>query len=155
MKELASTDIQSIQTMSDETLLEKTLNALQDMSDDDFLTKIADTEFIFKSTITPTEYFTSELNKNPDFNDMAKKLTKASILASIKGETDDSMLIDYAIALTVASKNEDTQEEDNQFSTDNTDDGFYTDDDESYDDEPSYNDDKPEYAEDDEGNSDI
>lgn len=155
MKELASTDIQSIQTMSDETLLEKTLSALQDMSDDDFLTKIADTEFIFKSTITPTEYFTSELNKNPDFNDMAKKLTKASILASIKGETDDSMLIDYAIALTVASKNEDTPEDDNQFSTDNTDDGFYTDDDESYDDEPSYDDDEPEYAEDDEGNSDI
>lgn len=155
MKELASTDIQSIQTMSDETLLEKTLSALQDMSDDDFLTKIADTEFIFKSTITPTEYFTSELNKNPDFNDMAKKLTKASILASIKGETDDSMLIDYAIALTVASKNEDTSEDDNQFSTDNTDDGFYTDDDESYDNEPSYDDDEPEYAEDDEGNSDI
>lgn len=155
MKELASTDIQSIQTMSDETLLEKTLSALQDMSDDDFLTKIADTEFIFKSTITPTEYFTSELNKNPDFNDMAKKLTKASILASIKGETDDSMLIDYTIALTVASKNEDTSEDDNQFSTDNTDDGFYTDDDESYDDEPSYDDDEPEYAEDDEGNSDI
>lgn len=154
MKELASTDIQSIQTMSDETLLEKTLSALQDMSDDDFLTKIADTEFIFKSTITPTEYFTSELNKNPDFNDMAKKLTKASILASIKGETDDSMLIDYAISLIVASKNEDTPEDENQFFTDNTDDGFDTDDDESYEDSPSYED-EPEYPEDDEGNSDI
>ena len=65
------------------------------------------------------------------------------------------MLIDYAIALTVASKNEDTPKDENQFFTDNTDDGFYTDDDESYEDEPSYDDDEPEYAEDDEGNSDI
>lgn len=159
MKELVSTDIQSIQNMSDETLMEKTLSALQDMSDTDFLTTIADTTFVFESAITPTEYFTSELNKNPDFNDEAKTSTKASILASIKGETDDSMLIDYAIALIVESKNEDTHEEEpeneNQFFTDNTDDGFYTDDDESYDDEPSYDDDEPEYAEDDEGNSDI
>lgn len=52
-------------------------------------------------------------------------------------------------------KNEDTPEDDNEFYTDNTDDGFYTDDDESYNDEPSYDDDEPEYAEDDEGNSDI
>lgn len=159
MKELVSTDIQSIQNMSDETLMGKTLSALQDMTDDEFLTTIADTTFIFESTITPTEYFTSELNKNPDFNDEAKTSTKASILASIKGETDDSMLIDYAIALIVESKNEDTHEEEpeneNQFFTDNTDDGFYTDDDESYDDELSYDDDEPEYAEDDEGNSDI
>lgn len=155
MKELVSTDIQSIQNMSDETLMGKTLSALQDMTDDEFLTTIADTTFIFESTITPTEYFTSELNKNPDFNGEAKTSTKASILASIKGDTDDSMLIDYAISLIVESKNEDTSEDDNQFSTDNTDDGFYTDDDESYDDEPSYDDDEPEYAEDDEGNSDI
>lgn len=155
MKERVSTDIQSIQNMSDETLMGKTLNALQNMSDDEFLTTIADTTFVFESTITPTEYFTSELNKNPDFNGEAKTSTKASILASIKGKTDDSMLIDYAIALTVASKNEDIPEDDNQFSTDNTDDGFYTNDDESYDDEPSYDDDEPEYAEDDEGNSDI
>lgn len=155
MRERVSTDIQSIQNMSDETLMEKTLSALQDMSDDAFLTTIADTEFAFDSNITPTEYFESELNKNTDFNDEAKTSTKASILASIKGETDDSMLIDYAIALTVASKNEDTPEDDNEFYTDNTDDGFYTDDDESYDDEPSYDDDEPEYAEDDEGNSDI
>lgn len=155
MKKLVSTDIQSIQSMSDDTLMRKTIGALQDMSDTDFLKTITDTTFIFKSTIKPTEYFTSELNKNPDFNDEAKTSTKASILASIKGKTDDSMLIDYAIALTVASKNEDTSEDDNQFSTDNTDDGFYTDDDESYDDEPSYDDDEPEYAEDDEGNSDI
>lgn len=125
------------------------------MSDNEFLTTIADTEFAFDANITPTEYFESELNKNTDFNDEAKTSTKASILASIKGETDDSMLIDYAIALTVASKNEDTPEEENQFFTDNTDDGFYTDDDESYNDEPSYDDDEPEYAEDDEGNSDI
>ena len=155
MKELVSTDIQSIQNMSDETLMGKTLSALQDMTDDEFLTTIADTTFIFESTITPTEYFTSELNKNPDFNGEAKTSTKASILASIKGDTDDSMLIDYAISLIVESKNEDTPEDDNQFSTDNTDDGFYTDDDESYNNEPSYDDDKPDYAEDDEGNSDI
>lgn len=155
MKERVSTDIQSIQNMSDETLMGKTLNALQNMSDDEFLTTIADTTFVFESTITPTEYFTSELNKNPDFNGEAKTSTKASILASIKGDTDDSMLIDYAISLIVASKNEDTPENENQFFTDNTDDGFYTDDDESYDNEPSYDDDEPEYAEDDEGNSDI
>lgn len=155
MKERVSTDIQSIQNMSDETLMGKTLNALQNMSDDEFLTTIADTTFVFESTITPTEYFTSELNKNPDFNGEAKTSTKASILASIKGDTDDSMLIDYAISLIVESKNENTPEDDNQFSTDNTDDGFYTDDDESYDDEPSYDDDEPDYAEDDEGNSDI
>ena len=155
MRERVSTDIQSIQNMSDETLMGKTLSALQNMSDNEFLTTIADTEFAFNANITPTEYFESELNKNTDFNDEAKTSTKASILASIKGETDDSMLIDYAIALTVASKNEDTPEDDNEFYTDNTDDGFYTDDDESYDDEPSYNDDEPEYAEDDEGNSDI
>lgn len=90
--------------MSDETLMGKTLSALQNMSDNEFLTTIADTEFAFDSNITPTEYFESELNKNTDFNDEAKTSTKASILASIKGETDDSMLIDYAIALTVASK---------------------------------------------------
>ena len=155
MKKLVSTDIQSIQSMSDDTLMRKTIGALQDMSDTDFLKTITDTTFIFESNITPTEYFTSELNKNPDFNDEAKTSTKASILASIKGETDDSMLIDYAIALTVASKNEDTLEDENQFFTDNTDDGFYTDDDESYEDEPSYDDDEPEYTEDDEGNSDI
>lgn len=154
MEERVSTDILTIQNMSDETLMRKTLDDLQDMSDDDFLTTIADTTFIFDSTITPTEYFTSELNKNTDFNDEAKTSTKASILASIKGKTDDSMLIDYAIALTVASKNEDTPEDENQFFTDNTDDGFYTDDDESYDDSPSYED-EPEYPEDDEGNSDI
>lgn len=155
MKELVSTDIQSIQNMSDETLMGKTLSALQDMTDDEFLTTIADTTFVFESAITPTEYFTSELNKNPDFNGEAKTSTKASILASIKGDTDDSMLIDYAISLIVESKNENTPEDDNQFSTDNTDDGFYTDDDESYDDEPSYDDDEPDYAENDEGNSDI
>lgn len=154
MKELVSTDIQSIQTMSDETLLKKTLSALQDMSDDEFLTKIADTKFAFNSNITPTEYFEAELNKNTDFNDEAKTSTKASILASIKGDTDDSMLIDYAISLTVASKNEDTSEDENQFFTDNIDDGFDTDDDESYEDSPSYED-EPEYPEDDEGNSDI
>lgn len=155
MKKRVSADIQSIQNMSDETLMKKTLSALQDMSDTDFLTTIADTTFVFESAITPTEYFTSELNKNPDFNGEAKTSTKASILASIKGDTDDSMLIDYAISLIVESKNEDTSEDENQFFTDNTDDGFYTDDDESYDDEPSYDDDEPEYAEDDEGNSDI
>ena len=155
MKERVSTDIQSIQNMSDETLMGKTLNTLQNMSDDEFLTTIADTEFIFESTITPTEYFESELNKNTDFNDEAKTSTKASILASIKGDTDDSMLIDYAIARTVASKNENTPEEDNQFFTDNTDDDFYTDDNESYDNEPSYDEDEPNYPEDDEGNSDI
>lgn len=155
MRERVSTDIQSIQNMSDETLMGKTLSALQNMSDNEFLTTIADTEFAFDSNITPTEYFESELNKNTDFNDEAKTSTKASILASIKGETDDSMLIDYAIALTVASKNEDTPKEENQFFTDNTDDGFYTDDNESYDYEPSYDDDEPEYAEDNEGNSDI
>lgn len=155
MKKLVSTDIQSIQSMSDETLMRKTIGALQDMSDTDFLKTITDTTFIFESNITPTEYFTSELNKNPDFNDEAKTSTKASILASIKGETDDSMLIDYAISLIVESKNKDTLEDENQFFTDNTDDGFYTDDDESYDDEPSYDDDEPDYAEDDEGNSDI
>lgn len=155
MKKLVSTDIQSIQTMSDETLMGKTLNALQNMSDDTFLTTIADTTFVFESTITPTEYFESELNKNTDFNDEAKTSTKASILASIKGDTDDSMLIDYAIALTVASKNENTPEDENQFFTDNTDDGFYSDDDESYDNEPSYDDEEPDYAENDEGNSDI
>lgn len=155
MRERVSTDIQSIQNMSDETLMGKTLSALQNMSDNEFLTTIADTTFIFESTITPTEYFTSELNKNPDFNGEAKTSTKASILASIKGDTDDSMLIDYAISLIVVSKNEDTPENENQFFTDNTDDGFYTDDDESYDDEPSYDDDEPDYAEDDEGNSDI
>ena len=155
MRERVSTDIQSIQNMSDETLMGKTLSALQDMSDNEFLTTIADTEFAFDSNITPTEYFESELNKNTDFNDEAKTSTKASILASIKGETDDSMLIDYAIALTVASKNEDTPEDNNEFYTDNTNDGFYTDDDESYEDEPSYDDDEPEYAEDNEGNSDI
>ena len=155
MRERVSTDIQSIQNMSDETLMGKTLSALQNMSDNEFLTTIADTEFAFDSNITPTEYFESELNKNTDFNDEAKTSTKASILASIKGETDDSMLIDYAIALTVASKNEDTPEDDNEFYTDNTDDDFYTDDDESYNDEPSYDDDEPEYAEDNEGNSDI
>lgn len=154
MRERVSTDIQSIQNMSDETLMEKTLSALQDMSDNEFLTTIADTEFAFNSNITPTEYFESELNKNTDFNDEAKTSTKASILASIKGKTDDSMLIDYAIALTVASKNEDTPEDDNEFYTDNTNDGFYTDDDESYEDTPSYEE-EPEYAEDDEGNSDI
>lgn len=154
MRERVSTDIQSIQNMSDETLMEKTLSALQNMSDNEFLTTIADTEFAFDSNITPTEYFESELNKNTDFNDEAKTSTKASILASIKGETDDSMLIDYAIALTVASKNEDTPEDDNEFYTDNTDDGFYTDDDESYEDTPSYEE-EPEYAEDNEGNSDI
>lgn len=154
MKKLVSTDIQSIQSMSDETLMRKTIGALQDMSDTDFLKTITDTTFIFESNITPTEYFTSELNKNPDFNDEAKTSTKASILASIKGDTDDSMLIDYAIALTVASKNEDTSEDENQFFTDNTDDGFDTDDDESYEDSPSYED-EPEYPEDDEGNSDI
>lgn len=154
MRERVSTDIQSIQNMSDETLMGKTLSALQNMSDNEFLTTIADTEFTFDSNITPTEYFESELNKNTDFNDEAKTSTKASILASIKGETDDSMLIDYAIALTVASKNEDTPEEENQFFTDNTDDGFYTDDDESYEDNPSYEE-EPEYTEDDEGNSDI
>ena len=154
MRERVSTDIQSIQNMSDETLMGKTLSALQDMSDNEFLTTIADTEFAFDSNITPTEYFESELNKNTDFNDEAKTSTKASILASIKGDTDDSMLIDYAIALTVASKNEDTPEEENQFFTDNTDDGFYTDDDESYEDNPSYEE-EPEYAEDNEGNSDI
>ena len=146
MRERVSTDIQ---------LMGKTLSALQDMSDNEFLTTIADTEFAFDSNITPTEYFESELNKNTDFNDEAKTSTKASILASIKGETDDSMLIDYAIALTVASKNEDTPEDNNEFYTDNTNDGFYTDDDESYEDEPSYDDDEPEYAEDNEGNSDI
>ena len=155
MKELVSTDIQSIQTMSDETLLKKTLSALQDMSDDEFLTTIADTTFVFESTITPTEYFESELNKNTDFNDEAKTSTKASILASITGDTDASMLIDYAIALTVASKNENTPKDENQFFTDNTDDDFYTDDDESYDNEPSYDEDEPNYPEDDEGNSDI
>ena len=155
MTERVTIDIQSIQNMSDETLLGKTLSALQDMSDEEFLTTIANTEFIFESTITPTEYFESELNKNPDFNGEAKTSTKASILASIKGDTDDSRLIDYAISLIVESKNEDTSEDENQFFTDNTDDGFYTDDDESYDDEPSYDDDEPEYAEDDEGNSDI
>lgn len=155
MRERVSTDIQSIQNMSDETLMRKTLSALQNMSDNEFLTTIADTEFAFDSNITPTKYFESELNKNTDFNDEAKTSTKASILASIKGETDDSMLIDYAISLIVESKNEDTPEDDNEFYTDNTDDGFYTDDDESYDDEPSYDDDEPEYAEDDEGNSDI
>ena len=155
MTERVTTDIQSIQNMSDETLMRKTIGALQDMSDADFLTTIADTTFVFESTITPTEYFTSELNKNPDFNGEAKTSTKASILASIKGDTDDSMLIDYAISLIVESKNEDTSEDENQFFTDNTDDGFYTNDDESYDDEPSYDDDEPEYAEDDEGNSDI
>ena len=155
MKKRVSADIQSIQNMSDETLMKKTLSALQDMSDTDFLTTIADTTFVFESAITPTEYFTSELNKNPDFNGEAKTSTKASILASIKGDTDDSMLIDYAISLIVESKNEDTSEDENQFFTDNTDDGFYTDDDESYDDEPSYDDDEPEYAEDDEDNSDI
>lgn len=154
MKELVSTDIQSIQTMSDETLLKKTLSALQDMSDDEFLTTIADTTFVFESTITPTEYFESELNKNTDFNDEAKTSTKASILASIKGDTDHSMLIDYAISLIVKSKNEDTLEDDNQFFTDNTDDGFDIDDDESYEDDPSYEE-EPEYTEDDEGNSDI
>ena len=154
MRERVSTDIQSIQNMSDETLMGKTLSALQNMSDNEFLTTIADTEFAFDSNITPTEYFESELNKNTDFNDEAKTSTKASILASIKGETDDSMLIDYAIALTVASKNEDTPEDDNEFYTDNTDDGFYTDDDESYEDTPSYEE-EPEYAEDNEGNSDI
>lgn len=155
MRERVSTDIQSIQNMSDKTLMEKTLSALQNMSDNEFLTTITDTEFAFDSNITPTEYFESELNKNTDFNDEAKTSTKASILASIKGKTDDSMLIDYAIALTVASKNEDTPEDDNEFYTDNTNDGFYTDDDESYKDEPSYDDDEPEYAEDNEGNSDI
>lgn len=155
MKELVSTDIQSIQSMSDETLMGKTIGALQDMSDTDFLKTIADTTFVFESTITPTEYFTSELNKNPNFKDEAKTSTKASILASIKGDTDDSMLIDYAISLIVESKNEDTPEDENQFFTDNTDDGFYTDDDESYDNEPSYDDEEPDYAEDDEGNSDI
>lgn len=155
MKELVSTDIQSIQNMSDETLMGKTLSALQDMTDDEFLATIADTTFIFESTITPTEYFTSELNKNTDFKDEAKTSTKASILASIKGETDDSMLINYAIALIVESKNEDTSEDDNQFFTDNTNDGFYTDDDESYEDDPSYDDEEPDYAENDESNSDI
>lgn len=154
MEERVSADILTIQNMSDKTLMRKTLDDLQDMSDSDFLTTIADTTFIFESTITPTEYFESELNKNPDFKDEAKTSTKASILASIKGETDDSMLIDYAIALTVASKNENTSEDENQFFTDNTDDGFYTDDDESYEDSPSYED-KPEYPEDNEGNSDI
>ena len=145
MRKRVSTDIQSIQNMSDETLMGKTLSALQNMSDNEFLTTIADTEFAFDSNITPTEYFESELNKNTNFNDEAKTSTKASILASIKGDTDDSMLIDYAIALTVASKNEDTPEDENQFFTDNTDDGFYT---------PSYEE-EPEYTEDDEGNSDI
>lgn len=154
MEERVSADILTIQNMSDETLMKKTLNDLQNMSDADFLTTIADTTFVFESTITPTEYFTSELNKNPDFNGEAKTSTKASILASIKGEIDDSMLIDYAIALTVASKNEDASEDENQFFTDNTDDDFYTDDDESYEDSPSY-DEEPEYQEDDEGNSDI
>lgn len=154
MKELVSTDIQSIQNMSDETLMGKTLSALQDMTDDEFLTTIADTTFVFESTITPTEYFTSELNKNPNFKDEAKTSTKASILASIKGEIDDSMLIDYAIALTVASKNEDIPKDENQFFTDNTDDGFGIDDDESYEDEPSYEE-EPEYTEDNEGNPDI
>ena len=154
MRERVSTDIQSIQNMSDETLMGKTLSALQNMSDNEFLTTIADTKFAFDSNITPTEYFESELNKNTDFNDEAKTSTKASILASIKGETDDSMLIDYAIALTVASKNENTPEDDNEFYTDNTDDGFYTDDNESYEDTPSYEE-EPEYAEDNEGNSDI
>lgn len=154
MEERVSADILTIQNMSDETLMRKTLDDLQNMSDSDFLTTIADTTFVFESTITPTEYFTAELNKNPDFNDEAKTSTKASILASIKGEIDDSMLIDYAIALTVASKNEDIPEDENQFFTDNTDDGFDTDDDESYEDSPSYED-EPEYTEDDEGNSDI
>ena len=154
MRERVSTDIQSIQNMSDETLMGKTLSALQNMSDNEFLTTIADTEFTFDSNITPTKYFESELNKNTDFNDEAKTSTKASILASIKGKTDDSMLIDYAISLIVESKNEDTPEEENQFFTDNTDDGFYTDDDESYEDNPSYEE-EPEYTEDDEGNSDI
>lgn len=154
MKERVSADILTIQNMSDETLMRKTLDDLQDMSDGDFLTTIADTTFVFESTITPTEYFTSELNKNTDFNDKAKTSTKAGILASIKGEIDDSMLIDYAIALTVASKNENTPEDENQFFTDNTDDGFDTDDDESYEDSPSYEY-EPEYPKDDEGNSDI
>ena len=155
MEERVSIDIQTIQTMSDETLMRKTIGALQDMSDTDFLTTIADTTFVFESTITPTEYFTSELNKNPDFKGEAKTSTKASILASIKGNTDDSMLIDYAISLIVESKNEDTPEDENQFFTDNTDDGFYSDDDESYEDIPSYDEDEPEYQEDNEGNSDI
>ncbi len=158
MRERVSTDIQYIQNMSDETLITKTLTALQDMSDNEFLTTIADTKFIFESNITPTEYFKSELNKNTDFNDEAKTSTKASILASIKGNTDDSMLIDYAIALIVESKEETAPvkaENDTGFFTNNTDDGFYLDDDESYDDEPDYGEDEPNYPEDDEGESDI
>ena len=155
MRERVSTDIQSIQNMSDETLITKTLTALQDMSDDEFLTTIADTKFIFESTITPTEYFESELNKNTDFNDEAKKSTKASILASIKGKTDDSMLIDYAITITVASKNEDIPENNNEFYTDNTYDDFNTEEYDTYDEEEPLYEDEPNYPDDNEGDSDI
>lgn len=154
MTERVSADMQSIKGMSDETLLPKTLNALQNISDDEFLTIIADTEFVFESDITPTEYFKSELNKNVEFTNEAKTATKASILASIKGNTDDSMLMDYAIALVVEIKNKDTSENDNDFSTYNTNDDYDIDDNEFYEDE-SYDEDEPDYAEDNEGNSDI
>lgn len=172
MKERASDDIQTMKGMSYENLLQNTLDALQNMPDDEFLTIITDTEFIFESNITPMEYFKSELNKNADLTDGTKTATKASILASIAGNTDDSMLIDYAVSLVIESTNENTQttmenenttsdtedtsENDSDFSTYNTDDDYNLDNnDESYDEEAYYNEEEPNYPDDNEGNSDI